>query len=100
MNVPVLQSSSLACGCTVALAGICLSLLPGQPAKPGLGHTEVPVALGSVPSLSLGRRGGRCAAGREVLRHKALLKNLNISDSGEELAFHSLWVGQITVTDQ
>lgn len=95
VNAPVLQSS-----CKVALAEdppvptartVCPSL--------AWGHTEVPVALGSVPCPSLGRRGGRSAAGSKVLRHKVLLENLNISDYGEAFAFHSLKVGQITVTD-
>lgn len=68
--------------------GIHLFLLPGQCPSLAWGHTEIPEVLGSVPCLSLGRRGGRSADGRKVLRHKALIKNLNISSiMGRHLHF-------------
>lgn len=71
VNALVLQSSCWARGCKEALAGdppfpkartVCPSL--------AWGHRDIPMALGSVPCLSLGRRGGGGAAGRRVLRHK------------------------------
>lgn len=84
VNAPVLQSS-----CKVLWLGIHLLLQPGQSVQAWPGGTQKSLWLGSVPCPSLGRRGGSSAAGSKVLRHKVLLKNLNISDYGEAFAFHS-----------